>query len=364
MAPKKETPTVEPPTPAVEPTPVDPEILKLIDKLGKEYEAKLDQHRKESEAKLDQHRKESEEQRVKDKKEHEQKLHDQEDVLRKTINFQLDGKTTQPQAMGSDEIMKTPRMTSFDGFPCATYKKGVRSFLKLFNLRTRRMSDEEKAKHMITFFTGQVGGYAGSLITNAWDEKVPVVFKVLCKEIRIFAEGDDFLEAQLVEVTHRKQQPGESLTQFAYGFQDDLYDLGGVLDTAPTLEHVKFRIFVRLVFPEIREKMREYEKEPRNINAYVQKANAKGLGGFTRRVQPMESVKSTSAPFPPRAGGSFTPRASSRFSSDAQTVTSYIAGNGASEDDDSDPVFDFVQVYDTYDPPSTYGYDQPHPSGH
>ena len=351
MAPKRDPPAAGDPETQRS---IDLEFLRLIEQFRaedkKEFDAKLRDQGDEFET----------------------KLRDQGDAFRKTISLQRDGTTPQLQAMAPDEIVKLPRMASFAGSPCAPYQKGIHSFFKIYHSRTRKMGDEDKAKHMIPFFTGQVGEYAAFLLAKAWDQKVPVTYRDFCKDLRVFVEGEEYLETQLDDVTRTRQKPGEPLTHFAFDFQEGLDDLVGHLDTVPTQEHDRCRIFVRLVEPVIREKMREHENEIRNFNAYAQKANTKGLGGFTRKVQTMEPVKSTSASFTPRASGSFTPRANSRLSqqpqaSDAQIVNAYNAylarqENGASDDDDSDQVFDVVQEYD--DAPYTYGYDQPHSSGH
>ena len=290
---------------------LEPDTRRWMDELKNEFkkesEVQRAEDRKEFEVQRAEDRKEFEVQRAEDLKKYEEKLQDQGDQFRRTVQSQHGGTT--PQAMAPDEIMKMPRMPSFNGYPCSSYPNGIRSFRKMYDARTFKMCDEDKVKYMIGFLTGQAGDYAASMLSMAREQRVPVVYDVFCKELRIFVEGADYLDSLLDDIMSRRQKMNEPLSHFAYEFQEGLKDLEGDLDTVPTKEHDRFRIFVRLVDPVVRERMKEHESEIRNIKDYVRKANAKGLGGFSRRVKAMDSARSTSASFTPRANGSSTPRA-------------------------------------------------------
>jgi hypothetical protein len=272
----------------------------------------------------------------------EQRLKDEIDVLKKSLRAHSDTKITQITVPPTDEI-RPPKMFAFD--PKA---ESFDNWLRTFDHRTRNYSDEVKAKLLVSHLTGMMATYGSIFLTNLYKKKpaVPVDYQKLTTELKRYLYGHDWADKKAENLLTKKQD--KPIAMFSLDFELGLQDVAGFVDegTVPTTDKEKLMAFVRLVDPEIKVKMKEYEKELSTIEEYVRKAELKGLGSHKRRPPGDSSPRPESHP---------GLRGKSRQLSDAQIVKAYRAANDALSED-SDPEFEVAYEHEM---PYAYGYDVP-----
>lgn len=267
---------------------------------------------------------------------------DESEVLKKTIrSLALAGSPQPSKGPGSAlDIMslRAPKMPMFD--PKAQY---FDQWLRTFILRTRGLPDEEKARFLASHLVGDLADFGATTLIEVYNRKpaVPVIFVDYCNEIRVRLYGPHWAQLRVEKILGKKQDRHVPLSHFQYEFVQGLQDMAPYAPTGmvPATDREKLAIFVRLLDPELRSKMKEHELEFDTIQGYVQKAERKGLGWF-KKDNP----------------GDMSPRPASRShtTGNSRNQSAYFATDIVVEGGSDS------EVEGAYEGSYTYGYDKPY----